>query len=199
MEVQGEGMTTKKAELNVVSDDEDRGPLVEDEELAAAKALVADKLNGLGDSPEDVLAFLEADADEGEEETYSDNRVPIARDIRPMIAAWHEYKNAMAQVKTSYKLWKIEANELGGETDQRRDSIVQNAARIKRALDVIEGELREIFPKLAGVAFLTRSEIIVLPNWMHKLLGMTVTASEEERLDAQTQLQSRLDGADTAE
>jgi hypothetical protein len=199
VEVQGEGMTTKKAELNVVSDDEDRGPLVEDEELAAAKALVADKLNGLGDSPEDVLAFLEADADEGEEETYSDNRVPIARDIRPMIAAWHEYKNAMAQVKTSYKLWKIEANELGGETDQRRDSIVQNAARIKRALDVIEGELREIFPKLAGVAFLTRSEIIVLPNWMHKLLGMTVTASEEERLDAQTQLQSRLDGADTAE
>ena len=192
-------MTMEKAELNVVSDDEDRGPLVEDEELDAAKASVADKLNGLGDSPEDVLAFLEADDSEEEDETYSDNRVPIARDIRPMIAAWHEYKNAMAQVKTSYKLWKIEANELGGETDQRRDSIVQNAARIKRALDVIEGELRETFPKLQGVAFLTRSEIIVLPNWMHKLLGMTVTASEVERLDAQTKLQSQLDGANNAE
>jgi len=192
-------MTTEKAELNVVSDDEDRGPLVGDEELDAVKASVADKLNGIGDSPEDVLAFLEADDSEEEDETYSDPRVPIARDIRPMIAAWHEYKNAMAQVKTTYKLWKIEANELGGEGDQRRESIVQNAARIKRALDVIEGELRETFPKLAGVAFLTRSEIIVLPNWMHKLLGMTVTASEEERLDAQTQLQSRLDGADTAE
>ena len=192
-------MTTEKAELNVVSDDEDRGPLVEDEELDAVKASVADKLNGIGDSPEDVLAFLEADDSEEEDETYSDPRVPIARDIRPMIAAWHEYKNAMAQVKTTYKLWKIEANELGGEGDQRRESIVQNAARIKRALDVIEGELRETFPKLQGVAFLTRSEIIVLPNWMHKLLGMTVTASEEERLNAQTQLQSKLDGADTAE
>ena len=192
-------MTTKKAELNVVSDDEDRGPLVEDEELDAAKAVIANKLDGLGDSPEDVLAFLEADDDEGEEETYSDKRVPLARDIRPMIAAWHEYKNAMAQVKTTYKLWKIEANELGGEGDQRRDAIVQNAARIKRALDVIEGELRETFPKLQGVAFLTRSEIIVLPDWMHKLLGMTVTASEEERLDAQTQLQSTLDGAQAAE
>ena len=192
-------MTTEKAELNVVSDDEDRGPLVENEELDAAKASVADKLNGIGDSPEDVLAFLEADDSEEEDETYSDPRVPIARDIRPMIAAWHEYKNAMAQVKTTYKLWKIEANELGGEGDQRRESIVQNAARIKRALDVIEGELRGTFPKLVGVAFLTRSEVIVLPNWMHKLLGMTVTASEEERLNAQTQLQSKLDGADTAE
>ena len=192
-------MTTKKAELNVVSDDEDRGPLVEDEELEVAKAVIDSKLDGLGDSPEDVLAFLEADDDEGEEDTYSDKRVPLARDIRPMIAAWHEYKNAMAQVKTTYKLWKIEANELGGEGDQRRESIVQNAARIKRALDVIEGELRETFPKLQGAAFLTRSEVIVLPNWMHKLLGMTVIASEDERLDAQTQLQSQLDGADTAE
>jgi hypothetical protein len=192
-------MIMEKAELNVVSDDEDRGPLVGDEELDAVKASVADKLNGIGDSPEDVLAFLEADDSEEEDETYSDPRVPIARDIRPMIAAWHEYKNAMAQVKTTYKLWKIEANELGGEGDQRRESIVQNAARIKRALDVIEGELRGTFPKLVGVAFLTRSEVIVLPNWMHKLLGMTVTASEEERLNAQTQLQSKLDGADTAE
>ena len=192
-------MVIEKAGLNVVSDDEDRGPLVEDEELAAVKALVADKLNGLGDSPEDVLAFLEADDDEGEEETYSDKRVPLARDIRPMIAAWHEYKNAMAQVKTSYKLWKIEATELGGEGDQRRESIVQNASRIKRALDVIEGELREVFPKLVGVAFLTRSEIVVLPNWMHNLLGMTVTASEAERLDAQTRLQNTLDGVNEAE
>ena len=192
-------MATEKAELNVVSDDEDRGPLVEDEALAAAKVSIEDKLNGLGDSPEDVLAFLEADDDEGEEETYSDKRVPLARDIRPMIAAWHEYKNAMAQVKTSYKLWKIEATQLGGEGDQRREAIVQNAARIKRALDVIEGELREVFPKLVGVAFLTRSEIVVLPNWMHNLLGMTVTASEAERLDAQTQLQNTLDGVNEAE
>ena len=48
-------MATEKAELNVVSDDEDRGPLVEDEALDVAKASIADKLNGLGDSPEDVL------------------------------------------------------------------------------------------------------------------------------------------------
>ena len=34
-------MAIEKAGLNVVSDDEDRGPLVEDEELAAVKALVA--------------------------------------------------------------------------------------------------------------------------------------------------------------
>ena len=192
-------MVTGKADINVVSDDEDRGPLVEDEDFAAAKASIEEKAESLGDSPEDVLAFLEADEDEESEESYYDSRVPIARDIRPVIAAWHEYKNAMAQVKTTYKLWKIEANDLGGESDQRRDAIVQNAAKIKRALDVIEGELRETFPKLEGVAFLTRSEVIVLPNWMHKLLGMTVTASEVERLDAQTKLQSQLDGVGTAE
>jgi hypothetical protein len=192
-------MIMEKAELNVVSDDEDRGPLVEDEELDAAKASVADKLNGLGDSPEDVLAFLESDDDEGEEETYSDNRVPLARDIRPMIAAWHEYKNAMAQVKTTYKLWKIEANELGGESDQRRDAIVQNAARIKRALDIIEEELKETFPKLKGAAFLTRSELIVLPTWMHKSLGITIEANADERESAQVELQKQLDGANKAE
>ena len=104
-------MTTKETELNVVSDDEDRGPLVEESELAAAKDSVENKLNGIGDSSEDVLAFLESDDDEEEDEIYADKRVPIARDIRPMIAAWHEYKNAMAQVKTSYKLWKIISQE----------------------------------------------------------------------------------------
>ena len=188
-------MTTKETELNVVSDDEDRGPLVEESELAAAKDSVENKLNGIGDSSEDVLAFLESDDDEEEDEIYADKRVPIARDIRPMIAAWHEYKNAMAQVKTSYKLWKIEANELGGEGDQRREGIVQNAARVKRALDVIEGEIKGVFPKLKGVAFMTRSELIVLPTWMHSLLGTKVEASEEERLDAQEELQNKLDGA----
>jgi len=192
-------MVTGKADINVVSDDEDRGPLVEDEDFAAAKASIEEKAESLGDSPEDVLAFLEADEDEESEESYYDSRVPIARDIRPVIAAWHEYKNAMAQVKTTYKLWKIEANDLGGESDQRRDAIVQNAARIKRALDVIEKELKEVFPKLKGAAFLTRSEIIVLPRWMHKLLGITIEASADERESAQADLQKQLDGANEAE
>ena len=66
-------------------------------------------------------------------------------------------------------------------------------------MDVIETELKDAFPKLNGVAWLTRSELLVMPTWMHKLLGMTVTASEAERLDAQTQLQSQLDGANNAE
>ena len=192
-------MVREKAELNVVSDDEDRGPLVEDEDFAAVKASIEEKAESLGDSPEDVLAFLEADEDEETEESYYDSRVPIARDIRPVIAAWHEYKNAMAQVKTSYKLWKIEANDLGGESDQRRDAIVQSAARIKRALDVIEKELKEVFPKLKGAAFLTRSEIIVLPKWMHALLGITIEASADERESAQVELQKQLDGVSTAE
>ena len=192
-------MVREKAGLNVVSDDEDRGPLVEDEDFAAAKASIEEKAESLGDSPEDVLAFLEADEDEETEESYYDSRVPIARDIRPVIAAWHEYKNGMAQVKTTYKLWKIEANDLGGESDQRRDAIVQSAARIKRALDVIEKELKETFPKLKGAAFLTRSEIIVLPKWMHALLGITIEASADEREVAQVELQKQLDGASTAE
>ena len=192
-------MVREKAGLNVVSDDEDRGPLVEDEDFAAAKASIEEKAESLGDSPEDVLAFLEADEDEETEESYYDSRVPIARDIRPVIAAWHEYKNGMAQVKTTYKLWKIEANDLGGEGDQRRDAIVQSAARIKRALDVIEKELKETFPKLKGAAFLTRSEIIVLPKWMHALLGITIEASADEREVAQVELQKQLDGASTAE
>ena len=71
-------MTTKETELNVVSDDEDRGPLVEESELAAAKDSVENKLNGIGDSSEDVLAFLESDDDEEEDEIYADKRVPIA-------------------------------------------------------------------------------------------------------------------------
>ena len=192
-------MVMGKADINVVSDNEDRGPLVEDEDFAAAKASIEEKAKSLGDSPEEVLAFLEADEDEETEELYYDSRVPIARDIRPVIAAWHEYKNAMAQIKTTYKLWKIEANDLGGEADQRRDVIVQNAARIKRALDVIEGDIKETFPKLKGAAFLTRSEIIILPTWMHKLLGITIEVSADERELAQADLQKQLDGANKAE
>ena len=196
----------KEAKVNVIADPneatEDRGPLVEDNELEDAKSKIDSKIDVLGDSPEDVLAFLEADDDdEEEEESYLDSRIPLARDTRPMIAAWHEYKNAMAQVKTSYKMWKIESNDLGGDgqQDQRRDALVQSASRIKKSLDVIELELKGSFPKLAGVAWLTRSELLVMPTWMHKLLGITIEASENERLNAQSQLQERLDGAQTTE
>ena len=118
-----------------------------------------------------------------------------------MIAAWHEYKNAMAQVKTSYKLLKVES-ELGGndgQQDQRKDGLVQSASRIKRSLDVIESDLKDAFPKLAGVAWLTRSELLVMPTWMHKLMGISIDASEEEKLTAQNQLQQRLDGVNETE
>ena len=195
----------EEAKVNVISDPneatEDRGPLVEDNELEDAKSKIDSKIDVLGDSPEDVLAFLEADDDEEEEETYLDSRIPLARDARPMIAAWHEYKNAMAQVKTSYKMWKVESNDLGGDgqQDQRRDALVQSASRIKKSLDVIETELKSSFPKLAGVAWLTRSELLVMPTWMHKLLGITIEASEAERLNAQSQLQERLDGVQATE
>lgn len=191
-------MVTGKTDLNVVSDNEDRGPLVEDEDFAAAKASVEEKVAEMGDSPEDVLAFLEADDDEEQEEEYYDSRVPLARDTRPLIAAWHEYKNGMSQVKTNYKLWKIEANELGGD-DQRRESIVQTAARLKKALNVIEKDLKESLPKLKGAAFLTRSEVILLPNWMHEALGLKIEVGAAERAEAEIALQEKLNGAANTE
>ena len=189
-----------KEQVNVIADPneatEDRGPLVEDEDIAKAKNKIESKVEGsLGSSPEDVLAFLEADEEEEEEETYLDSRVPLARDTRPMIAAWHEYKNAMAQIKTNYKLLKVESELSGNDgQDQRKEGLVQSASRVKRALDAIEADLKSAFPKLAGVAWLTRSEILVMPTWMHKLLGVTVEANENERIEAQAQLQERLDG-----
>lgn len=195
----------EEQQVNIISDPneatEDRGPLVENEELDAAKTIIEGKVKEVGvSSADDVMAFLDADdVDEDDGETYSDYRVPLARDTRPMLAAWHEYKSAMAQVKTSYKLWKIESEELGGESDQRRETIVQNAARIKKLLDAIETELKDAFPKLSGVAWLTRSELVVMPTWMHKSLGVTVDASDSERLEAQSALQERLDGAQATE
>jgi len=195
----------EERQVNIISDPneatEDRGPLVENEELDAAKTIIEGKVKEVGvSSADDVMAFLDADdVDEDDGETYSDYRVPLARDTRPMLAAWHEYKSAMAQVKTSYKLWKIESEELGGESDQRRETIVQNAARIKKLLDAIETELKDAFPKLSGVAWLTRSELVVMPTWMHKSLGVTVDASDSERLEAQSALQERLDGAQATE
>ena len=198
-------MSNQEPQLNILSNSEeaseDRGPLVEDADLDGAKTIIEGKVKEVGvSSAEDVMAFLDADdPDDGDGETYSDFRVPLARDTRPMLAAWHEYKAAMAQVKTSYKLWKIEAEELGGEGDQRREAIVQNASRIKRALDVIEAELKEAFPKLSGVAWLTRSEMLVMPNWMHDILGITVNATDTELLAAQSDLKERLDGAKSSE
>ena len=60
-----------KEQVNVIADPneatEDRGPLVEDKELADAKNKISSQVDtSLGDSPEDVLAFLEAD-DEAED------------------------------------------------------------------------------------------------------------------------------------
>ena len=197
-------MSNRESQMNIISNpeeaSEDRGPLVEDSELDGAKTIIEGKVKEVGvSSAEDVMAFLDADDADDDGETYDDFRVPLARDTRPMLAAWHEYKAAMAQVKTSYKLWKIEAEELGGEGDQRREAIVQNAARIKRALDAIEIELKDAFPKLSGVAWLTRSEMLVMPKWMHKILGITVNASDTELLEAQNDLKERLDGAKSSE
>jgi hypothetical protein len=195
----------KESKVNIISEpsesSEDRGPLVEDDDLDHARAKIEDSVGKLGSSAEDVLAFLESDDnEEEEEESYLDSRIPLARDTRPMIAAWHEYKNAMAQVKTSYKLLKVET-ELGGsdgQSDQRREGIVQSASRIKRSLDVIECDLKDAFPKLVGVAWLTRSELLVMPTWMHKLMGVSINASDEEKVNAQSQLQQTLDGENEA-
>ena len=197
-------MSNRESQMNIISNpeeaSEDRGPLVEDSELDGAKTIIEGKVKEVGvSSAEDVMAFLDADDADDDGETYDDFRVPLARDTRPMLAAWHEYKAAMAQVKTSYKLWKIEAEELGGEGDQRREAIVQNAARIKRALDAIEIELKDAFPQLSGVAWLTRAEMLVMPKWMHKILGITVNASDTELLEAQNDLKERLDGAKSSE
>ena len=193
-------MTTEKDEINVIStadeSTEDRGPLVQDKELNEVKDMVETATNNTPASSEDVLAFLESEdlVDVSAEEAYVDNRVVIARDIRPMLAAWHEYKGAMAQIKTNYKLWKIES-ELGGAEgqDQRKEQLVQSASRIKTSLDFIEGEIKEAFPQLQGVAFLTRSELLVLPTWMHGLLNITIEATPEEREAAQAALQKTLE------
>ena len=196
-------MATGQERINVISDaeesTEDRGPLVQDEELNEVKGMVEEATNNIPASAEDVIAFLEADDEEDEvvEESYIDNRVMIARDIRPMIAAWHEYKGAMSQVKTSYKLWKIESEMSGDSQDQRKEALVNQASRLKKSVDFIEGEIKEAFPQLQGVAFLTRSELLVLPTWMHGLLGITIEASPEEQAAAQAALQETLESTDS--
>jgi len=194
-------MTSDNTQLNLIADPEeatpDRGPLVEDNELDDAKSkIIEGSSKEVPSTSDEVLAFLEADDDDidDQEESYIDNRVVIAREIRPMIAAWHEYKGGMAQVRANYKLWKIESELAGGDTDdQRKEALVQNASRMKKSLDFIEGEIKEAFPKLQGVAFLTRSEIILLPTWMHKILDIVITASPEERAEAEAALQEKLD------
>ena len=198
-------MATGQERINVISDaeesTEDRGPLVQDEELNEVKGMVEEATNNIPASAEDVIAFLEADDEEDEvvEESYIDNRVMIARDIRPMIAAWHEYKGAMSQVKTSYKLWKIESEMSGDSQDQRKEALVNQASRLKKSVDFIEGEIKEAFPQLQGVAFLTRSELLVLPTWMHELLGITIEATPEEQAAAQEALKEQLESSDPQE
>ena len=194
-------MTTER-DLNLLSnpDDtsEDRGPLIEDEELDKAKEMVEENTPEVPATSDDVLAFLESEDDDdidSSDESYIDNRVAIARDIRPMLAAWHEYKGAMSQVKASYKLWKVES-ELDGSgegQDQRKEALVQQASLLQKSVGFIEGEIKKAFHQLQGVAFLTRSELLVLPIWMHQLLNVTVEATDLERAEAQANLQKTME------
>ena len=48
------------------------------------------------------------------------------------------------------------------------------------------------------MAWLTRSELLVMPTWMHKLMGVSINASDEEKVHAQSQLQQTLDGENEA-
>ena len=200
-------MATEQDRINVISDGEesteDRGPLVQDKELSDVKDMVEEATDNAPASAEDVMAFLEADegALEEEEESYLDNRVAVARDIRPMIAAWHEYKGAISTVKANYKLWKVEAGLSGADAgqDQRKENLIQSASRLKNSIDFIEKEIREAFPQLQGVAFLTRSELIVLPTWMHDLLNIQIEATDAERAEAQEALQEQMGSDDQQE
>ena len=182
---------------------EDRGPLIQDKELSEVKDMVEEATTNTPASADDVMAFLEADDDvlEETEESYIDDRVAVARDIRPMIAAWHEYKGAMSQVKANYKLWKVEVGLAGEDAgqDQRKENLIQSASRLKTSTDFIEKEIKESFPKLQGVAFLTRSELLVLPTWMHTLLNVQIDATEAERLAAQQVLQEQMESDDSQE
>ena len=200
-------MATEQERINVISDaaesTEDRGPLIQDKELSEVKDMVEEATTNTPASADDVMDFLEADDDilENSQESYIDERVAIARDIRPMIAAWHEYKGAMSQVKANYKLWKVESELAGSDagTDQRKENLIQSASRLKTSTDFIEKEIKESFPKLQGVAFLTRSELLVLPTWMHELLNIQIEATEAERLAAQQALQEQIGSDDQQE
>ena len=200
-------MATEQERINVISDaaesTEDRGPLIQDKELSEVKDMVEEATTNTPASADDVMDFLEADDDilENSQESYIDERVAIARDIRPMIAAWHEYKGAMSQVKANYKLWKVESELAGSDagTDQRKEKLIQSASRLKTSTEFIEKEIKESFPKLQGVAFLTRSELLVLPTWMHELLNIQIEATEAERLAAQQALQEQIGSDDQQE
>ena len=138
-------MATEQDRINVISDaeesTEDRGPLIQDKELSEVKDMVEEATTNTPASADDVMAFLEADDDvlEETEESYIDDRVAVARDIRPMIAAWHEYKQAMAQVKANYKLWKVESGLAGEDAgqDQRKENLIQSASRLKNSIDFL--------------------------------------------------------------
>ena len=200
-------MATEQDRINVISDaeesTEDRGPLIQDKELSEVKDMVEEATTNTPASADDVMDFLEADDDilENSQESYIDERVAIARDIRPMIAAWHDYKGAMSQVKANYKLWKVEVGLAGEDAgqDQRKENLIQSASRLKTSIDFIEKEIKEAFPRLQGVAFLTRSELLVLPTWMHTLLNVQIDATEAERLAAQQVLQEQMESDDSQE
>ena len=200
-------MATEQERINVISDadeaTEDRGPLIQDKELSEVKDMVEEATTNAPASADDVMDFLEADDDilENSKESYIDERVAIARDIRPMIAAWHEYKGAMSQVKANYKLWKVESELAGSDAghDQRKENLIQSASRLKTSTDFIEKEIKESFPKLQGVAFLTRSELLVLPTWMHTLLNVQIESTPAELESAQAALQEQMGSDDQQE
>ena len=93
----------------------------------------------------------------------------------------------------------MESEISGDPQDQRKDALVESASRLKKSTDFIEGEIKEAFPQLTGVAFLTRSELLVLPTWMHKLLGITIEASPEEQAAAEEALKEQLESSDPQE
>ena len=76
---------------------------------------------------------------------------------------------------------------------------MQQASRLQKSVTFIEGEIKEAFPQLQGVAFLTRSELLVLPTWMHQLLNISIEATAEERAEAQASLQKAMEDSSQQE
>ena len=105
---------------------------------------------------------------EPSKDEFINQKIPIIREVRSLLAFWNDLATTISQVKTGYSLAKK------WEDKNLENRYLEEGKPLIKKMIILEDEIRKLLPELKGISFLRNEEIATLPNWMLEILGITV-------------------------
>lgn len=111
-------------------------------------------------------------ADGANDEEYINSKIGLVKRIKILLMFWHQLSTEVARAKEGYSLAKKWKDE-----DLKKKYMEEGRPVVKKMI-VLEDELKTVLPEMKNISFLPQEELIVLPKWMLKLMGIKIDFNE---------------------